>query len=90
MATKVHQSKPKKVKLGTILDEEVLQRLKERSVKEGRPLNALIEDAILKYEQDETSSRELRLRALDSVLAIKFNIADDDLRQIMEEDFYEQ
>ncbi len=90
MATKVHQSKPKKVKIGTILDEEVLQRLKERSVKEGRPLNALIEDAILKYEQDETSSRELRLRALDSVLAIKFNIADDDLRQIMEEDFYEQ
>ncbi len=90
MATKVHQSKPKKVKVGTILDEEVLQRLKERSVKEGRPLNALIEDAILKYEQDETSSRELRLRALDSVLAIKFNIADDDLRQIMEEDFYEQ
>ena len=90
MATKVHQSKPKKVKIGTILDEEVLQRLKERSVKEGRPLNALIEDAILKYEQDETSSRELRLRALDFVLAIKFNIADDDLRQIMEEDFYEQ
>ncbi|MCL4538239.1 MAG: hypothetical protein M1378_01330 [Bacteroidetes bacterium] len=90
MATKVHQSKPKKVKVGTILDEEVLQRLKERSVKEGRPLNALIEDAILKYEQDETSSRELRLRALDSVLAIRFNIADDDLRQIMEEDFYEQ
>ena len=90
MATKVHQSKPKKVKVGTILDEEVLQRLKERSVKEGRPLNALIEDAILKYEQDETSSRELRLRALDSVLAIKFNIPDDDLRQIMEEDFYEQ
>ncbi len=90
MPTKVHQSKPKKVKIGTILDEEVLQRLKERSVKEGRPLNALIEDAILKYEQDETSSRELRLRALDSVLAIKFNIADDDLRQIMEEDFYEQ
>lgn len=90
MATKLHQSRPKKVKVGTILDEELLQRLKERSAKEGRPINALIEDAIRKYEHEETMARELRLRALESVFALKFNISDEDFREIMEEDYYEQ
>lgn len=90
MSTKVKQPKSKKVKVGTILDKDVLQRLKERAIKEGRPLNAVIEDAILRYEQDEALSRMLRVKALESVFATKFNISDEDLRHIMEEDYYEQ
>ncbi|MEW5799661.1 MAG: ribbon-helix-helix protein, CopG family [Bacteroidota bacterium] len=90
MATRTQHPKPRKIKIGTILDEEVLQRLKERSAKEGRPINALIEDAIRKYEHEETMARELRLRALESVFALRFNISDEDFRNIMEEDYYEQ
>jgi predicted DNA-binding protein len=90
MATRIQQSKPRKVKIGTILDEEVLQRLKERSAREGRPINALIEEAIRKYEQEEAMAKELRLHAVEQLFSIRFNISDEDWKSIMEEDFYEQ
>lgn len=90
MATRVHKSKSKKVKIGTILNKDIFQQLKERSAKEGRPLSALIEEAVLKYEQEELLSKELRLRALESAFAVGLSISGDDLREIMQEDFYEQ
>lgn len=90
MATKLRQRKPKKVKVGTILGEEIFRRLKERSAKEGRPISALIEDAILKYEQSDVLERELRLNALERLFSVRFNIPHEDWKAILEEDFYEQ
>ena len=87
---KAVQKTSHKVKIGTILDEDILRRLKERSARERRPISALIEEAVLRAEQDEMLSKELRLHALESLFAIKFNISDEDLRAIMDEDFYDQ
>ena len=87
---KTSRQKATKIKIGTILDEEILQRLKERSAHEGRTICALIEEAILRHEQQETFSKELRVRALESVFAIKFSISDEDLNDIMEMDVYDQ
>ncbi len=88
MKTLQHQSK--KVKIGTVLDEDILRRLKERAAREGRTIAALIEEAVLKYEQEEAFAREMRLRALESVFAVKFNISREDFEAIMEEDYYDQ
>src|SRR5437867_3051249 len=90
MATKIHGRKPKKVKVGTILDEEVFRRLKVRSAREGKPIATLIEEAVRKYEHEEGMGKETRLRALESVFTSKFNISDEELRQIMEGDYYDQ
>ena len=84
------REKPKKVKIGTILDEEIFQKLKERSAREGKSISALIEDAVLKYEQSEPIDRELRIKALERLLSIRFNISKEDWNAIMEEDYYEQ
>lgn len=84
------QSKPRKAKIGTILDEEVIKKLKERSAMEGRSISAIIEEAVMKYDQSETMDRELRMRALDRLLSIRFNIGKEDWDAIMEQDYYEQ
>ncbi len=90
MPTKTFQQKSKKVKVGTILNEDILRRLKERAAKEGRTISALIEEAVLKHEQEEAYAGEMRLRALESVFSVKFNISRKDLDEIMDEDFYDQ
>jgi hypothetical protein len=87
---KAAQEKSHKVKIGTILDKDIIRRLKERSARERRPISALIEEAVLRVEQDEMLSKELRVRALESAFAIKFNISDEQLRVIMDEDYYDQ
>ncbi len=38
-----------KRKVGTLLEEDVLRKAKRRAVDEGRPLSALIQDAIENY-----------------------------------------
>ncbi|MFH0991729.1 MAG: hypothetical protein V1799_17110 [bacterium] len=90
MQTKRDTAERSKVKIGTILDKGIVDKLKQRSIRDGKPISTIIEEAVLKYDQEESLGRELRLKALESLLAIKFNISTDDLREIMEEDYYEQ
>ena len=90
MPTRTTEGKGRKVKVGTILNEQVFKKLKERSAKEGRPIGSVIEDALLKYEQGENLGGELRLHALNQLFSIRFNISDEEWDAIMEEDFYDQ
>jgi hypothetical protein len=79
-----------KVKIGTILDKGIMEKLKERSAREGKTISALIEEAVLKYENEDTLVREMRLKAMEQLFSIRFNISDEDWKTIMEEDYYEQ
>jgi uncharacterized membrane-anchored protein YjiN (DUF445 family) len=90
MPAKSKPAERSKVKIGTILDRRIVKRLKERAAREGKAISALIEDAILKYDTEDSLSREMRLKALDHLFSIRFNISDEDWRTIMEEDYYEQ
>lgn len=81
---------PPKVKVGTILDKKTVQRLKERSAKEGRPISAIIQDAVTRYEQAAIFDRAVRLKALDQLFSMRFNISGNDIRTIMEEDLFDQ
>jgi hypothetical protein len=80
--------KRQKAKIGIVLDKEIIRKLKERALKEGKPLNALIEEAIERYDQLDALDRTVRLKALDSFLSIRFNISDRDWKAIMEEDVF--
>ncbi len=90
MTTRIDQSKANKVKVGTVLHKETLQRLKELAAREGRPISELIEEAVRKYERGEALERELRLKAFEQFRSIRFNISDEDFKAIMEEDYYDQ
>jgi len=90
MPGRKNSAESSKVKIGTILDKSIVDKLKQRAIRDGKPISAIIEEALLKYDQEESLGRELRLKAFENLLAVKFNISDDDLREIMEEDYYEQ
>lgn len=80
----------KKVKIGTILDEKVFKKLKERSAREGRTISQLLEEAVKKSEQIEPLEREIRIHAMERFLANRFKISKEDWDAIMEEDYYDQ
>ena len=90
MSIRRKETESKKVKIGTILNGAIVDTLKERAMREGKPINAIIEEAILRSDQSGLLDRDVRLKALDSFLATRFNLADEDWNAIMEEDYYEQ
>jgi hypothetical protein len=87
---KTLKEKTGKVKIGTIIDADILRLLKERAAREGRTIYGLIEEAVLKAEQQESMDLEMRLKSLERLLSMRFDISDSDWKAIMEEDYYAQ
>jgi len=80
-----------KAKIGTVLEEDVVKKLKEFSVKRGRPINEIIQDAVITYMQGGADrNQQLRLAAVKRLCSRPFSLSRDDWKEIMEEDYYEQ
>jgi hypothetical protein len=80
-----------KAKIGTILEEDVFKKLKEFSVKRGRPINEIIQEAVITFMQGGVErNQQLRLAAVKRLCSRPFNLSHDDWKEIMEEDYYEQ
>jgi hypothetical protein len=79
-----------KTKIGTILEEELLHKLKERALGEHRAISAILHDAITQYLQNN-SKKELRLAAVNRFCSRPFkNLTNSDFQEIMKEDYYDQ
>ncbi|GAB4381396.1 MAG: hypothetical protein Kow0042_31950 [Calditrichia bacterium] len=79
-----------KTKVGTVLDKELLQQLKERAAKENRSMSDLINEALLIYLQNSKMERELRVAAAKRLCSKPFQISPQEIKEIMEEDYFEQ
>lgn len=80
-----------KAKIGTILEKDVVQKLKEFSAKRGRPISEIIQEAIVSYMHGGANwNQQLRLAAVKRLCSRPFNLSQDDWKGIMEEDYYEQ
>ncbi len=80
-----------KTKIGTVLEEDVVQKLKEFSAKQGRPISEVIQEAVITYMQVGNSRKQdLRLAAVKRLCSKPFNLSREDWKEIMEEDYYEQ
>ena len=82
--------KDNKEKVGTILDKEVVKKIKARSAKEGRTISEIIQDAVLKFEELEPAKLELRIAAVNRFCSRPFNLNHSDLEELLSEDFYNQ
>jgi len=78
-----------KRKIGTVLDDEMFTELKTRAAKENRSISDLIHDALGRFLHDDPGLND-RQRAMDRVINPPLRIDRETMRQIMEEDFYEQ
>ncbi len=79
-----------KTKIGTILEDDVVQKLKERAFKEKRPINEIIQDALSRYLTSGSVQRELRKSAVEHFCSRPFNLSANEVREITEEDYYDQ
>ncbi|HKJ81432.1 MAG TPA: hypothetical protein VJ954_05365 [Ignavibacteriaceae bacterium] len=79
-----------KEKVGTILDKNIVKKIKDRSHTEGRSISEIIQDAILKYEELEPTKLELRKSAVNRFCSKPFNLNQTDIEEILTEDYYEQ
>jgi hypothetical protein len=80
-----------KTKIGTVLEADVVRKLKEFSAKRGQPINEVIQEAVVTYIQGGANrNQQLRLAALKRLCSKPFNLSHDDWKEIMEEDYYEQ
>ena len=79
-----------KTKVGTVLDKEIVQKLREQSAKEGRSMNEIIYDALVHYFQSGQKQNELRKAAVERLCSRPFRLTVEELNEILEEDYFEQ
>lgn len=78
-----------KEKVGTVLDREILRKVKERSAREGRTISDIIQDALLKYNDTDSTNSELRKSAVARFCSKPFNLNTKEMNELLNEDIYE-
>ncbi len=79
-----------KIKVGTVLDKEIVQRLKIHAAKEGRTMNEIIYDALTQYFRKQQHKKDSRRAAVDRLCSRPFNLNQQQVDEILEEDYFEQ
>jgi hypothetical protein len=79
-----------KQKVGTLLEEDTLRRLKEEAVREQRPMSDIIEEALTSYLNGGARHSSVRLAALERLCSRPFTLTRRQLASLLEEDYYDQ
>lgn len=79
-----------KKKVGTILEEDVVRKLKEVSVHERKSISEVIQEALINYFSTGKQQQKARIDAAERLCSRPFNISREELKEILEEDYYDQ
>jgi metal-responsive CopG/Arc/MetJ family transcriptional regulator len=79
-----------KTKIGTVLEEELVQQLKERSVRDDRSISDILQDALRRYLHGASPQRDVRLAAVERFCSKPFQISAMEIEQLLTEEYYEQ
>lgn len=79
-----------KHKLGTLLEEKVMRLAKRRAAEERRPLNDLIEDALIRYLREHAPSPKEREAAYRAFCQSPFKLTSAQRHHMLEEDPWDQ
>jgi hypothetical protein len=77
-----------KEKVGTVLDRDIFHKIKERSAREGRTISDIIQDALIKYNDTDTTKSEFRKAAVNRFCSKPFNLNMKDINELFNEDIY--
>ncbi|MCC6549064.1 MAG: hypothetical protein IT279_03230 [Ignavibacteriaceae bacterium] len=86
----IRKTSGKKLKVGTVLDEQIYQQLKERAVKEGRTISDVIQEAIVAYNANPVIDLEARRRAAKDFLTSPYKLTKEEIQEILDMDYYDQ
>ena len=78
-----------KQKIGTLIEEDIMRLAKRRAAEEGRPLNDLIQDALVHYLRKEAATPKERKMAYHLFCERPMKIPPEQLRHVLEEDMWD-
>ena len=88
MTTKTKQ-KNNKVKIGLVIDSALLQKVKERAVRDSRTISDIIQDALRNYNELDHQDIKHRVEAARRFCSRPFNLSRAEIEEIMDEDIYD-
>ncbi len=74
-----------KKKIGTVLDERVLTEVKERAVREGRPMAEILQDALIAYLHGDVARGDAN-RACKLFCSHGSSLNLDEIDELLQED----
>jgi hypothetical protein len=78
-----------KRKIGTLIENDILQLAIERAAEERRPLSDLVQDALVQYLRKEAATPNERKIAYHLFCEQPMKIPSDQLRYLFEEDMWD-
>ena len=78
-----------KIKIGTVMDAEIVRKLKELSARAGRPFSDLLQDAAVHYLDRRPGMHELRKQSVERFCSKPFDLKKSDIQKILEEEIRE-
>lgn len=78
------------MKVGTLIDKEILRLLKRKAVDEGRSLSDILQDALVKYLAGGSADQEKREAAYQVYCDRPFKLDAAQFREILEADAWDQ
>ena len=90
MGAKPKRKTQERVKLGTILDKDMVTVLKKRAAEEDRTISEVIQDAMAQYGHIRVQDVAVRMLALERLFAHQFHLSDTDWDKLMADDYYNQ
>ncbi|MCF8243445.1 MAG: ribbon-helix-helix protein, CopG family [Melioribacteraceae bacterium] len=86
---KPSKRRSEKEKIGTVLEKEVIKKIKKLALDEGRGISDIIQDAVLNYEKAGKSKLITRKEAVNRFCSKPFKISQKEAEKLLNEDYYE-
>jgi hypothetical protein len=77
-----------KVKVGTLIQEEVIKLAKRQALEENRPLSDLIQDALVAYLSNKVPDRTTREAAYRVFCEQPIRLSPEQFEELLEEDVW--
>jgi phage terminase small subunit len=78
-----------KRKVSALIDEKLMRLVERRALEEGRPLRALLEDALRRYLEHHEPAPEEREQAFQLFSQHPLKLSEKQFRQALEEDTWQ-
>lgn len=86
---KQSRHKNRKEKIGTVLEEDVIKKIKKMALDEGRGISDIIQDAVLKYKNTADLEISKRKEAVNRFCSKPFCIYQKEVERLLNDDYYE-
>ncbi len=85
-----HRKSEYKEKIGTVLSKELIERVKNKSIKEKRSISEIIEEALKRYVDDSNDDSRIRLEAFKRFTSSKKTLSREEIDELLNKDYYDQ